>query len=131
MKSVDAAFTALRDRPASSVAVKIVPRICSVCGCADQIVMLEGEYDAQGNKSIRHHVTVELRYLRSRSDCTQRHEAQGWRSKIHQGRQAMERFICRPDLEARREMSKEFSRKRNKELGEKNHDPYYGILCGD
>lgn len=93
--------------------------------------MIEGESDAQGNKRAEHHVTIELRYLRSRQECTRNMEAKGWRHRIHQGRDAMERFVCRVCLMATREMSREFQRKRTKELGMKNHDPYYLALCGE
>jgi hypothetical protein len=98
-----------------------------VCATPDQVTELEGEYDALGNKAIRHWVTIELRY----QTCTAYFKHRGWRHKIHQGRTAMERYICRACLTATREMAGEFQRKRTKELGAKNYDPYYMAVCGE
>lgn len=131
MSSVDLASIAPKDRSVSIAPAKPVPRVCSVCGCPDHISIVEGEADSRGNKKIEHFVTIELRYLRSRQECSPRFEAKGWRHKVHQGRNAMERFVCRPCLIATQEMSKEFGRKRAKELGMKNHDPYYLAIAGE
>jgi hypothetical protein len=102
-----------------------------VCGCADKVTILENETDPRGNKRVEHSVTVELRYMKERADCTPGLEARGWRYRLHQARHAMERFICRRCLMATREMGEEFRRKRTKELGMKNHDPYYLAVCGE
>ncbi len=131
MKSAAAAFIAPKAPLASSVAVKIAPRVCSVCGCQDVATVVEGETDSLGRKRIDHLVTIELRYLKSAAECTPHRQLKGWRPKTHQGRHAMERFICRPCLVATQEMSREFRRKRDRELGAKNHDPYYLAVCGE
>jgi hypothetical protein len=104
--------------------VKVVPRACSVCGGPDHVSSIEGD-------KVHHSVTIELRYLKERQQCTPNHEAHGWRFRIHQGRNAMERFICRRCLKSTEEMSKEFRLKREKELGRANHDPYYLAVCGE
>lgn len=69
---------------------------------------------------------MELRYLQDQQPVMR-----GWRHKIHQGRNAMERWICRPCLLSRTEMGEEFRRKRERELGKTNHDPYYLAVCGE
>jgi hypothetical protein len=95
-----------------------------VCGCQDQASLIEGD-------KVHHSVTIELRYLKERQQCTPNREAHGWRHRLHQGRHAMERFICRRCLKSTEEMSKEFRLKREKELGRANHDPYYLAVCGE
>jgi hypothetical protein len=102
-----------------------------VCGLPDRVSVVEGASDRFGDKRIEHAVTIELRYLRSRQECTASHEAHGWRYKLHQARPAMERYVCRRCLIATQEMAKEFRVKRQKELGMKNHDPYYLAICGE
>ena len=131
MNSADAASIAPKDRPISIAPAKIVARVCSVCGCRDVTNIVEGEADNFGEKRIEHLVTIELRYLRSQQEFTPNRAARGWRHRIHQGRNAMERFVCRPCLIATQEMSKEFRQKRSRELGIKNHDPYYMAVCGE
>lgn len=131
MKFADAASIAPKDRNVSIAAAKIAPRICSVCRRSDVASVVEGETDARGNKRIEHLVTIELRYLKSQDECTANRQTHGWRYRIHQGRHAMERFVCRVCLIATREMAQEFDRKRSKELGAKNHDPYYLAVCGE
>jgi len=125
------ASIAPKDRRVSIAPIPTVARACSVCKLPDSISAPEGEFDVLGRKRVEHTVTVELRYLKSRSECTPLLESKGWRHKIHQGRDAMERFICRPCLMAKTEMRKEFQRKRDKELGAKNYDPYYLAVCGE
>lgn len=131
MKSVAQASIAPKDRSVSIAPVKSVPRTCSVCGCADHLTAVEGDLDPRGNKRIEHRVTIELRYLRQREDFTAHLQVRGWRYKLHQGRHAMERFVCRACLIATQEMGREFRLKRQKELGMQNHDPYYLAVCGE
>lgn len=131
MKSADAASIAPKDRRVSFAAVKTVPRMCSVCGCPDQASIVEGQANNIGQPLVEHLVTIELRYLKSPQECTPNRQAHGWRYRLHQARHAMERFVCRKCMIATREMSQEFGRKRNKELGDKNHDPYYMAICGE
>lgn len=121
MNVAERASIAPKDRRVSFAPAPITPRICSVCGCPDCVLNAEGE----------HRVTIELRYLKSRGEFTPYLEARGWRYRKHQARDAMERFICRRCLIATREMSHEFKRKREKELGAKNFDPYYLAVCGE
>jgi hypothetical protein len=131
VNSADLASIAPKDRSVSIAPAKPVLRICSVCGCQDKLAIIEGDLDARGQKRIEHFVTIELRYLKDQAECTPAKKAKGWRARIHQGRHAMERFICRVCLIATREMSEEFGRKRSKELGVQNHDPYYLAVCGE
>ena len=102
-----------------------------MCGCPDRITTVEGEFDVRGNKRIEHQVTIELRYIKDRQHCTLNLEAKGWRYRLHQARHAMERFVCRPCLIATQDMAGEFRRKREKELGQKNHDTYYLAVAGE
>jgi hypothetical protein len=131
VNSVAQASIAPKDRSVNIAPAKTVARVCSVCALPDRVSAVEGATDQFGDKRIEHSVTIELRYLRSRQECTPSHEAHGWRYKLHQARHAMERFICRRCLIATQEMAKEFRVKRQKELGMKNHDPYYLAVCGE
>lgn len=121
MSAADLAFIARKDRRVSFAAIQPVLRVCAVCKCEDGLLNAEGG----------HKVRIELRYLKSRADLTPAVEQRGWRYKTHQGRHAMERFICMPCLLATTEMRREFQRKRDKELGSKNHDSYYLAICGE
>jgi hypothetical protein len=106
-----------------------------MCGVLDNPHAVEGEYDNRGDKKIEHSVTIELRYLTAMSQLTGYLKSKGWKpahgSGVHQGRSAIERQICRACLLSRQEMEREFKRKRDREVGLKNHDPYYMALCGD
>lgn len=104
-------------------------RRCSVCGCADQTVE-SGEVDPLGRKKLDHLVTIELRYLRRKEDLTLYLKNKGWRYKLHQARDAMERFICRPCLREVTEMERDWARKRDGERRQ-NFDNFYGVLCGE
>lgn len=118
--------------PIAPPPVKVGPRTCSACGVADVTQRIEGYFDERGETRIEHLVTIELRYLKKPEELTAYLKSKGWRGKKHQGRDAMERFVCRPCLIAQREMSQEFSRKRSKELrSSSNTDSYYRTLCGD
>lgn len=112
--------------------IKIEARKCSACGIADVTQAVEGYFDERGETRIDHLVTIELRYLSKPEELTSYLKSKGWKYRKHQGRDAMERFVCRPCMNAQREMSQEFSRKRSKEMrSSSNHDTYYRALCGD
>lgn len=107
------------------------PRRCTKCGLEDLVTAVQGEYDIAGAPRLEHRVTIELRYLAKKEQCTPYLQLSGWRPKIIQGRPAMERFICRPCLNGGREMEREWAQKRAKELksGGKNHDDFYLAIC--
>lgn len=106
-------------------------RCCSVCGCADHLTANEAEQDQFGNTLYEHHVGFELRYLKAQAECIPQLKARGWRYRITQGQHSMERDICKGCLIATQDMSQEFRRKKEKELGAKNFDPYYLAVCGE
>jgi hypothetical protein len=108
------------------------PRTCVSCGVEDVAREVEGQYGVTGQKLFEHLVTIELRYLKKPEDCTSYLKARGWSFRVHQGRPAMQRFICRPCMNAHAIMEKEFKLKRSRELGSNsNHDTYYTALCGE
>jgi hypothetical protein len=102
-------------------------RRCSVCGCGDQ-TLESGESDPLGRKKVDHLVTIELRYLRRKEDLTLYLKNKGWRYKLHQARDAMERFICRPCLREVTVMERDWARKREGER-EQNTENFYQLLC--
>jgi len=107
------------------------PRRCVKCGIEDLVTAVSGEYDLAGQPILSHRVTVDFRWLCSKEECTPYKQQQGWRPQVIQGRPAMERFICRPCLNAGREMEREWAEKRAKELGRggKNHENFYRSIC--
>lgn len=107
------------------------PRLCSVCGDADHQVLIDGETDATGKPKVEHHVTIELQYVKDKSVLTAYRVARGWRYKFHQGRHAIERFICRPCLRGAAVMQRDWQRKVANDTGSRraNHDSFYGDLC--
>lgn len=109
--------------------VSVEVRHCSVCGCADQTVE-SGEVDPLGRKKLDHLVTIELRYLKRKEDLTPYLRNKGWRYKLHQARDAMERFICRACLREVTAMERDWARKRDGERRQ-NVDNFYGVLCGE
>lgn len=102
-----------------------------MCGCPDYLTANEAEQDQYGNTLYEHNVGYELRWLKAPADCTPNLKARGWRYLVTQARHAMERDICKPCLLATQEMSREFRRKRSKEIGEGTSDPYYLAVCGE
>lgn len=108
------------------------PRLCAVCSVHDREALIDGETDANGNTKIEHLVTIELQYIKDRTKVTAYHLVRGWRYKYHQGRHAMERFICRPCLRDAETMRRDWMRKCANDSGTRktNHDAFYGDLCG-
>lgn len=108
------------------------PRICSVCKVHDRESVVDGEYDTQGRSKIEHLVTIELEYIKDRNQVTAYRIARGWHYKFHQGRHAVERFICRPCLRDAQTMRRDWLRKCANDSGTRktNHDGFYGDLCG-
>lgn len=102
------------------------PRVCSVCSVGDKESPIDGEFDANGNQRVEHLVTIELEYIKDRTKVRR-----GWRYKFHQGRHAMERFICRPCLRGADIMRRDWMRKCAQDSGTRkaNHDGFYGDLC--
>lgn len=113
-------------------AIVLPPRKCVTCGCDDVVHRVENQFEANGEVRLEHLVTIELRYLKRPEELTPYLKSRGWTAFKHQGRDAMQRFICRPCMQAHREMENEFRQKKSKELrSSSNHDTYYRALCGD
>lgn len=114
--------------PVQTSAIPLGPRFCASCGVEDVVHLAHEE----GGTRVEHSVTIELRYLKKRDDYTPRLQAQGWKPRIHQGREAMERFMCRPCIAGHEEMDKEFRQKRATELrSNQQRDTYYTAVCGE
>lgn len=122
----------LQPPPPAPIAIKpLGPRHCSSCNCIDVTQIVQGEYGTDGAQKIEHKVTIELRYLKAREDCTGYLQSKGWRYRFHQGRHAMERFICRSCLAEHGFMEKEFRQKKARELRHGSQpDAYYMAICG-
>lgn len=113
-------------------AVPLAPRKCITCGCEDAVHRVEGQFEANGETKLEHLVTIELRYLKRPEDLTPYLKSRGWKAFKHQGRDAMQRFICRQCMQAHREMENEFRSKKSNELrSSSSRDTYYRALCGD
>ena len=105
-------------------------RICCMCAVPDMAQMVEGEP--------HHSVTVELRFIQAENEAQAQQKvtgylkARGWKYRLHLGRHAMERDICRGCLIRHAELEKEFSRKKSNELKASHYsESYYLALCGD
>jgi hypothetical protein len=112
-------------------------RKCTNCGTEDRAEVIQGEYDAHGNQKIEHFVTIELRYLKVKTEA-EAHKLispylrrKGWSYKLFQTRHAMQRFICRPCLRELSVMERDWDRKSKKDGAPSNLSSYYGALCGD
>lgn len=108
------------------------PRVCSCCGAADVVHRIEGSYEPNGVATEEHSVTIDIRFLKTAAEFTARLKSKGWRHKKFQGRDAMERFICRVCLIGQREMQREHKRKIDQELkSQLVGDSYYLAVCGE
>jgi hypothetical protein len=83
-------------------------------------------------------ITVELKFLDAPNEAVAKQritpylKARGWKYRMHLGRHAMERDICRDCLERHAILEGEFQRKRSNELKASVYsDSYYSALCGD
>lgn len=135
--SLSGRVDAVGNSPSITSAVSAVPlpaqiRKCSTCGIEDVAHAVQGQYEPGGEQALEHLVTIELRFLKKPEDLTARMKARGWRGITHVGCSAMQRFICRPCLEAHRIMDREFSAKRTNELkSSSQQDNYYTAVCGE
>lgn len=107
-----------------------LPRKCCECGLVDAL------HDF-GDEKVNS-VAVELKFIDAPNEVvakqrvTANFKAHGWQYRIHLGRHAMVRDICRPCMEAHREIQKEFKAKKAAELNSSlNSESYYLALCGD
>lgn len=122
--------------PQPAAATPPESRKCANCGIADCASPIEGEFDERGNQKIEHLVTVELRYLKVNTEAEAKKritaylKGKGWRYRLHQGKHAMERFVCRPCLRALAVMERDWARKADQD-NSKNKESYYGLLCND
>jgi hypothetical protein len=120
----------LRPAPVVQTSAPVLRRKCCMCGKPDVVQTIEGEPD--------HSVAVELKFVTAANEdvakamVTPRMAARGWRYKLHLGRHALERDICRVCLLAHREIQHEFAAKRSSELKSSTQsESYYLALCGD
>lgn len=104
-------------------------RICSRCGCEDQVVIREGQQDFAGREITEHKVTVDLKYIKDRKEITPYLKSRGWSFREHLGRQAMVRFTCRDCLNDSAIVGRDFRRKQQAETRAVNIDSYYLNLC--
>lgn len=107
-------------------------RICSSCGADDVVHRVEGSREPNDAPTEEHSVTIDIHFLKSAAEFTPRMRAKGWRLKKFQGRDAIERFICRICLIGQREMQREHKRKIDQELrAQQAGDSYYLAVCGE
>lgn len=109
------------------------PRVCCQCGAPDRVEH-SPQLDDKGDPQVEHFVTIELRYVKNENELTRRLVGQGWHwkppNKMHQGRLAIERLICRPCMNRHGIMEREWRSKRAAETKTTvNHDTYYQLLC--
>lgn len=119
--------------PATVVALRTGPRVCSRCSVEDHAIVREGQIDMQGRSILEHLVTEELRYIQSAKAVTPWHRTRGWFFRPHLGRNAMVRLICRSCLNETSIMQKDFERKKRADVGanDAGQYSYYLNLCGD
>ena len=85
-----------------------------------------------GQETVEHFVTVELRYLKSLESCTEYLRGRGWKPRMHQGRAAMERLLCRSCMNEHAVMEREFAQRNHGETGRRsNHQSFYQELCSE
>ena len=85
-----------------------------------------------GQQAIEHFVTVELRYLKSLEGCTEYLRGRGWKPRMHQGRAAMERLLCRSCMNEHAVMEREFAQRSHGETDRhRNHQSFYQELCSE
>ena len=112
---------------APAAAVAPATRKCSLCGCED-VVTNTGQTDEVGREKIHHLVTIELKYIRRPEDLTAYLRSRGWKYRQHQGRHAMERFVCRPCLINRGTMERDWTKKCAGDQASKK-ETHYQALC--
>jgi hypothetical protein len=131
---LDPGRTSLSGRAVSNVqppAAKGEPRRCCICSVEDQATPIDGEFDSMGRPKIEHLVTIELRYLKANTEAEARKLIRPpWKYRLHQARQAMERFVCRPCLRETAVMERDWTKKGAAEK-RRNNQSYYGVLCGE
>lgn len=114
------------------MAAPLPSRKCSECGADDIVQRLQHSREPNDEQTEEHSVTIDIRFLKSAAEFTHRHRAKGWTLKKFQGRDAMQRFICRACLIGQREMQREMKRKRDQELRSAvQGDSYYLAVCGE
>ena len=85
-----------------------------------------------GQEIVEHFVTVELRYLKNLESCTEYLRGRGWKPRMHQGRAAMERLLCRSCMNEHAVMEREFAQRSQVEAGRhSNHQSFYHELCSE
>lgn len=105
-------------------------RICSVCGCGDEVTVRDGQTDFAGRQLVEHKVGPELRYVKRREDVTSYFTRRGWRYRFHLGRHAMERMLCRPCMNEVSVLQRDFDRKKAADSA-RPIDSYYNDICED
>lgn len=133
-------------------------RKCASCGCLDRPSLVIGSATSAGEhipltaaqdeytgetgtaaavfvhagQLTEHFVTIELRYLKSLEHCTEYLRGRGWKPRMHQGRAAMERLLCRSCMNEHAVMEREFAQRSDGEpVKRTNHQSFYQKLCSE
>lgn len=116
--------------PGSAGVVQVLPlaRICSICAAKDEVTVHDGQTDFGGRQIVEHSVAPDLRYIKRREDVTGYFIQRGWRYKLHLGRHAMERMLCRPCMNETSILQRDFDRKKAADSA-RPVDSYYNDIC--
>ena len=123
-------LTGKPDVAPAPVPIAPLERICSICGCTDEVTVREGQTDFAGRQLIEHSVAPDIRYIKKREDVTPYFQRRGWRYRFHLGRHAMERMLCRRCMNEVSFLQRDFDRKKAADSA-KPVDSYYRDICED